>query len=194
MGTVTTTVRHEYNKGVDVEARHESATVGQRHAGRKVLLAAALGLVLAGAAACGTGDDSAELTNAAPTATATPAPTDSATPAASDSATATPTEDIPKVSAADPIVITAPANGTTVARTFTVTGRSQTTEGTVLWQLFRGADAVMSDIAQGGSDSAAPFKFSVTAPAAGTYTIRVFEESAMDGAAKNAVERTVTVR
>lgn len=183
-----------------MEARHESATIGQRHAGRKVMLAAALGLVLAGAAACGTGDDSAELTSAPLTATATPAPTatDSANPAASDSAsdsaTATPTEDTPKVTAAGPIVITAPANGTTVARTFTVTGRSQTAEGTVLWQLFRGADAVMSDIARGGSDSAAPFKFSVTAPAAGTYTIRVFEESAMDGAAKNAVERTVTVR
>lgn len=170
-----------------MRARNEGRTVEQ-HAGRKVLLGAVLGLVLTGAAACGTSTENSAPVNATPTATASETP--SATPSAAPSAT--PSEDTAK--ADGPIVIGRPAAGATVDRTFTVTGTSRTAEGTVIWQLLRGATEVATGVTQGGSESAAAFRFRVEAPAAGTYTVRVFEESAKDGAAANAVERSVTVR
>jgi hypothetical protein len=157
-------------------------TVERRHGGTAVLAIAALGMVLAGAAACGGDSDTVE--SAPLTATATATPSETVTPPATD-----PTAE----AAAGPIVVEQPAQGATVARTFTVSGTSQTTEGTVLWQLLRGEEAVAGDVADGGSDAPAAFSFEVTAPAAGKYTLRVFSESAKDGAAINVVERTLTV-
>jgi hypothetical protein len=170
-----------------VVARSEGRTV-ERHGGRKVLLGAVLGLVLTGAAACGSNDQDTGAVNATPTTAASE--TASATPSPEPSAT--PSEDTAQV--AGPIVVDVPAAGATVQRKFSVTGTSRTAEGTVLWQLLRGDTEVANGFAQGGSSSAAAFRFTVEAPAAGTYTVRVFEESAKDGAAANAVERTVTVR
>jgi hypothetical protein len=162
--------------------------VAVQRQGRAVLLAAVLAATLVGVTACGDGGGD----EGAGTGTATtPSPTATATEptAPVPAATANPSE-----TAAAAIVVTSPAEGATVNRTFTVTGTSRTAEGTLIWALARGEEVVVNDVAQGGSDGAAPFRFTVTAPAAGTYTLRVFEESAKDGEAKNEVTRTVTVR
>lgn len=158
--------------------------------GRAVLLAAALAVTLVGAAACGDkGGDAGTQAESTPTPGATV--TESATPTPSATASAGPSE---TATATAPIVVTSPAEGATVNRTFTVTGTSRTAEGTLLWALVRGDAVVANDVAQGGSAASAPFRFTVTAPAAGTYTLRVFEESAKDGKAMNEVTRTITVR
>jgi hypothetical protein len=164
----------------------------QRRAGRTVLLTAALAAALTGVAACGNGGDTQQ-TGALATESPSTAVSESTTAAPAETATeaATPA---PIAEATAPIVVTAPAEGSTVNRTFTVTGKSRTAEGTIVWALVRGDEVVANDAAQGGSDGAAPFRFTVTAPAAGTYTLRVFEESAKDGQAKNEVTRTLTVR
>jgi hypothetical protein len=191
------TLEHETSaadeQGDDVAARHESAT-GAARAGRSALLAAVLGLTLVGAAACGTGSDDAEVTptpaSAASSAPETAEPSPEATEA-EESASAMP---VPSATAKGPITILSPAEGSGVGRTFLVKGRSMSFEGALVWELVKGDDtAVARGTAQGGSDGPAPYQFTVKAPAAGSYTIRVFEESAKDGAAMNEVRRAVVV-
>jgi hypothetical protein len=87
-----------------------------------------------------------------------------------------------------------PAEGATVSRSFVVTGRSKTFEGGLVWRLRLGSTVVRNGSTTGGSTSTAPFQFTVNAPAAGTYLVRVFQESAKDGAAENETTRTVVVR
>jgi hypothetical protein len=178
-----------------VGARRESVDrrTGGR-TGRQVLLAiAALAVTLTGVAACGNSDDTVN-TGSVPTSTpstsapATAAPTAEPTTAAPVEPTSAPS------AAAGPIVVETPAEDATVDRTFTVKGHSQTAEGTVVWALRHGDTVVENGFAEGGSDASAPFRFKVTAPAAGTYTLSVFEESAKDGGAQHEVTRTLTVR
>jgi hypothetical protein len=185
------TLKHvDRRTGDDVTARHESAARGLR---RPVLLTAVLGLVLAGAAACGTGKSGSE------TVAATPAAADSASAAPTESPSPEPTTPSPSptpsptASKKGPIAIASPAEGSGVSRTFVVKGKSQSGEGAIVWQLLKGAKVVADGIAQGGAEIAAPYEFTVKAPAAGTYTVRVFEESAKDGSAINEVRRTVVV-
>lgn len=158
----------------------------QRH-GRAVLLAAALTASLVGAAACGSrsADTVTAEPSASPTATESAVLAPAESPSADASATATATA---------PITVTSPADGATVKRSFTVTGTSRTPEGTVIWALERNGEVVANDVADGGSEKTAPFRFTVTAPAAGTYTLRVFQESAKDGKAASEIRRTLTVR
>jgi len=86
-----------------------------------------------------------------------------------------------------------PTEGKTVGRTFTVTGRGVAFEGNLQWQLRRGSVVVRQGFVQAGSTEVAPFRFTVTAPGPGPYTIRVFEESAKDGSPTHVVDRRVTV-
>jgi hypothetical protein len=192
------TLEHETStadeQGDDVAARHESATGAARGAGRSALLAAVLGLTLAGAAACGSGSDDAEVTptpaSAASSAPETAEPSPEATEA-EESASAMP---VPSATTKGPITILSPAEGSGVGRTFLVKGRSTSFEGALVWELVKADDtAVARGTAQGGSDGPAPYQFTVKAPAAGSYTIRVFEESAKDGTATNEVRRAVVV-
>jgi hypothetical protein len=180
-------------QGDDVTARHESGTGVARAAGRPVLRAAVLGLILAGAAACGNGDTGSDtLAAATPTSVASSAPTTEA-PSPEATATETPAATKPAPTATGPIVILSPAEGSGVSRTFVVTGKSVSFEGTIVWQLRKAGTAVATGTAQGGAESSAPYEFTVKAPAAGTYTVRVFEESAKDGSAVNEVTRKVVV-
>ena len=175
------------NEGDDVE---DSTSVVRRGIGRSLLLTAVLATALTGAAACGNGNDTAT-TNAAQA-----APAETATPSAEAGTSAPLAAESPTPTAAPdgPIVVTSPVAGATVSRTFTVTGTARTVEGTVLWKLVTGnGDTAATGMTDGGAEAPAPFKFTVTAPAAGEYTLRVFEESAKDGGAINAVERTLTV-
>jgi ABC-type phosphate transport system substrate-binding protein len=185
--------RQPTNQGVDVAARHESGT----GTARRALLAAVLGLALAGAAACGTNGDDTAAATPTPVSTVTEAPASEA-PSPEPTVTDAPASPAPKPTAAavanGPIVILSPAEGSGVARTFVVRGRSVSFEGTIVWQLLKADGTVATEgTAQGGADSPAPYQFTVKTPAAGTYTVRVFEESAKDGKAVHEVRRTVSV-
>jgi hypothetical protein len=63
----------------------------------------------------------------------------------------------------------------------------------VVWQLKQAENTVRFGTTKGGSTSVAPFAFTVTAPAAGEYTIVVLEESAKDGSPLNQTALKVTV-
>jgi hypothetical protein len=181
-------------QGDDVTARHESATGVARVAGSPVLRAAVLGLILAAAAACGGGDSGSDTLAPTPASLASSAPAP-ATEAPSPEPTATKASASPKAAptATGPIAILSPAEGSGVSRTFVVKGKSVSFEGTVVWQLRKGDTVVAHGTAQGGAESSAPYEFTVKAPAAGTYTVRVFEESAKDGTAVNEVTRKVVI-
>ena len=161
-----------------------------------MLLTVVLGLVLAGAAACGTGANGTETVAATPTPAGMPS-SEPATEAPNPEVTATeaPATASPKPvpTATGPIAIGSPAEGSGVARSFVVKGTSVSFEGALVWQLRKAGAVVAHGTAQGGADSPAPYEFAVKAPAAGTYTIRVFAESAKDGSAVNEVTRTVVV-
>ena len=179
-------------------ARHESATGSTRGTGRSVLLTAALALVLAGAAACGNGETGGATLGASPTpaSAASSAPVSESPSPEPTTATRAPSASpkaVRTTAAAGPIVILSPAEGSGVARSFVVKGRSVSFEGTITWQLLKAGDVVSDGHAQGGSGSSAPYEFTAKAPAAGTYTVRVFEESAKDGSALHEVKRTVVV-
>jgi hypothetical protein len=175
----------------------ERTSVVRRGVGRSLLLTGALAAALAGVAACGNGGGDTLKTSATPAGPAESATTPSAEPPAASNPSAPAVTASPTAAAsvaAGPIVVQSPTEGATVPRTFTVKGTARTVEGTVLWQLVAAdGDAAESGLAEGGADSAQPFQFTVTAPAAGTYTLRVFEESAKDGSAANTVERTLTI-
>jgi hypothetical protein len=155
---------------------------------RPLLVTAVLALTLASAAACG-----GNTTDMVPAtaASSTPSAVESSSSApASESASVSPS---PSEDSTGRIAVSTPAAGATVERTFTVTGTSVSYEGTLVWQLLRGDTVVKRGIGQGGAAAKAPFRFTVTAPAPGTYTLRVSDAPAKDGAAVTTAERTVSV-
>ena len=96
-----------------------------------------------------------------------------------------------------PVQIDSPADGATVDRTFTVTGRAAAFEANVQWELMKGDTAVE----QGFTTAAecctlSPFSFEVTAPGPGDYTLVVHDEDASGGEGSGPVKDTkrVTVR
>lgn len=93
------------------------------------------------------------------------------------------------------MIVASPAEGATVARTFTVTGEAAAVEGTLIWELRDGSRVVTQGITQAGSLTPQPFRFTVTAPRAGRFTIVVYQEATKDGGTpRYAIYRTVTVR
>ncbi len=96
-----------------------------------------------------------------------------------------------------PVQIDSPADGATVDRTFTVSGRAAAFEANVQWELMQGDTAVE----QGFTTAAecctlSPFSFEVTAPGPGDYTLVVHDEDASGGEGSGPVKDTkrVTVR
>ncbi|NUS71915.1 MAG: hypothetical protein HOQ05_00760 [Corynebacteriales bacterium] len=101
-----------------------------------------------------------------------------------------------KISAAainGPIVIDTPSNGMHVGNQFWVTGSSATFEGIVSWELRYGGQAIDSGTTRGGETEAAPFQFSIVAPAPGKYEIAVFESKGVYGGYGKLTVREVTV-
>ena len=96
-----------------------------------------------------------------------------------------------------PVQIDSPADGATVDRTFTVSGRAAAFEANVQWELMQG-----DTVAEKGFTTAAecctlsPFTFEVTAPGPGDYTLVVHDEDASGGEGSGPVKDTkqVTVR
>ena len=96
-----------------------------------------------------------------------------------------------------PVQIDSPADGATVDRTFTVSGRAAAFEANVQWELVQG-----DTVAEKGFTTAAecctlsPFTFEVTAPGPGDYTLVVHDEDASGGEGSGPVKDTkqVTVR
>lgn len=172
---------------------------------RSVRTVLALGLVAGSVALAGCGDGDGDDRLASGPA-ATPASASAGSPTASPPAAESPAADPPPADAAPsispiepgtasgPISVSRPANGDIVSRTFTVSGRAAAVEGTLVWELRRRGDVARRGIARGGSMTPAPYSFRVTAPAAGAYQLRVYQESAKDGGPANVVVRDVTVR
>lgn len=93
------------------------------------------------------------------------------------------------------ITLTAPTEGATVDRSFTVRGAGEAFEGTVLWKLTAADGAeVSSGYAIAGVTSKERFQFTVDAPTAGAYTLTMYRESAKDGTQTDQVTRQITVR
>ena len=101
-------------------------------------------------------------------------------------------------SVAGTVSLIVPAEGATVDRSFTVTGRGSAFEGTLLWTLDGGdvdsGTPSVSGYTAAGVTTPKPFQFTIDAPAAGSYTLTVYRESASDGAKTDAVTRKITVR
>lgn len=140
--------------------------------------------------------------SADPTASASASTPPSGSPSPSGSAPATSQPPVSPAVPAEPggqerrsVTVASPAEGATVTRTFAVTGRAAAVEGTLIWELREGQRVVTQGITQAGALTPEPFRFSVTAPRAGRYTIVVYQEAVKDGSApRYAVYRTVTVR
>ena len=96
-----------------------------------------------------------------------------------------------------PVQIDTPADGATVDRTFTVSGRAAAFEANVQWALMQG-----DTVAEKGFTTAAecctlsPFSFEVTAPGPGAYTLVVHDEDVSGGEGSGPVKDTkrITVR
>lgn len=166
--------------------RHDcAASASGEIGGAATVLAVGVALAVAlGLAACGSHDNGGSTTTSG-SATATTSAT-------------SPALDVLTTAAANPtatIALTAPVEGATVDRSFTVTGLGSAFEGTLLWTLTGGEGTQpTSGYATAGLTSPKPFRFTVEAPAAGSYTLTVYRESASDGAKTDAVSRTITVR
>ncbi len=91
------------------------------------------------------------------------------------------------------VYLTAPSDDATVVGPLTVTGESNTFEGTVNWRVLQEGEVVGEDYAMGGSYGEwKPFRFTVDLPP-GSYTIEVFETSAEDGTRQYVTTIHVTV-
>ena len=96
-----------------------------------------------------------------------------------------------------PVQIDSPADGATVDRTFTVTGRAAAFEANVQWELMQGDTAVEQGFPTAAECcTLSPFSFAVTAPGPGDYTLVVHDEDASGGEGSGPVKDTkrVTVR
>lgn len=173
--------------GIDMIGQLGAARAGGR-------AAAVLGCVLL-AAACAVDD----ATTASPSGSVVPSATASATTGPTAGApSAVPVTASPVPSPAGPIRVVQPSDGSTVARAFEVRGTAVAYEGTLIWGLYPGSGttgtAVVTGIASAGATAPAAFRFTVTAPRAGSYTLAVYQESAKDGVPTDAVTRRLTVR
>ena len=107
-------------------------------------------------------------------------------------ATAQPADDVQS-----PVQIDSPADGATVDRTFTVSGRAAAFEANVQWELMQGDTAVEKGFTTAAECcTLSPFSFEVTAPGPGDYTLVVHDEDASGGEGSGPVKDTkrVTVR
>ena len=89
-----------------------------------------------------------------------------------------------------------PSDGATLTSPFEVAGRATAFEGTVQWELRRGATAIRSGFATAAQCcTSSPYSFTVTAPP-GDYTLVVREDDVSDGegAAPAQDTKRVTVR
>ena len=96
-----------------------------------------------------------------------------------------------------PVQIDTPADGATVDRTFTVSGRAAAFEANVQWELMKGDTAVEKGFTTAAECcTLSPFSFEVTAPGPGEYTLVVHDEDASNGEGSGPVKDTkrVTVR
>ena len=96
-----------------------------------------------------------------------------------------------------PVQIDSPADGATVDRTFTVSGRAAAFEANVQWELMQGDTAVEKGFTTAAECcTLSPFSFEVTAPGPGDYTLVVHDEDASGGEGSGPVKDTkrVTVR
>lgn len=180
------TLEHGDDQRGEAMRRHDcAASAGGEIGGAATALAVGVALAVAlGLAACGSDDKGGNATTSGSATTA-------ATPTS-------PAFDVLTTAAANPtatIALTAPVEGATVDRSFTVAGLGSAFEGTLLWTLTGGTGAQpTSGYATAGMTSPKPFRFTVEAPEAGSYTLTVYRESASDGAKTDAVSRTITVR
>lgn len=95
-----------------------------------------------------------------------------------------------------PVWVFEPTEGATVERSFDITGEATVFEGTVSWELRRGAAVIARGFATASTGAPGRGKWTarVPAPAAGDYELRAFESSAEDGAALAVDSKRVTVR
>jgi hypothetical protein len=103
----------------------------------------------------------------------------------------------PADSVQSPVQIDTPADGATVDRTFTVSGRAAAFEANVQWELMQGDKAVEKGFTTAAECcTLSPFSFEVTAPGPGDYTLVVHDEDASGGEGSGPVKDTkrVTVR
>jgi hypothetical protein len=96
-----------------------------------------------------------------------------------------------------PVQIDTPADGATVDRTFTVSGRAAAFEANVQWELMQG-DTVAEKRFTTAAEccTLSPFSFEVTAPGPGDYTLVVHDEDVSGGEGSGPVKDTkrITVR
>jgi hypothetical protein len=96
-----------------------------------------------------------------------------------------------------PVQIDQPADGATVDRTFTVSGRAAAFEANVQWELEQGDTVVEQGFTMAAECcTLSPYSFEVTAPRAGDYTLVVHDEDASGGEGPGPVQDTkrITVR
>jgi len=80
-----------------------------------------------------------------------------------------------------PVLVDAPAQGSTVPTQFTVTGRAATFEANVVWELKRGDTTVRNGFTTARECcTLSPYSFTVTAPP-GDYTLVVHDTDESDG-------------
>jgi Immunoglobulin-like domain of bacterial spore germination/Sporulation and spore germination len=81
------------------------------------------------------------------------------------------------------ITVDTPSQGATIQSPVTVEGNASVYEGTVSWQVLQGGRVVQHDVTTALSgQEISPYSFKVTLDP-GSYTLRVYEESAANGSA-----------
>jgi len=93
-----------------------------------------------------------------------------------------------------PILVDAPAAGSTVARTFTVSGTASVFEATVVVQLVRDGEVLSKQTVTASEGAPARGTYSTSVHATpGALTVEVFAPSAEDGSQQHEVDVPVTV-
>jgi hypothetical protein len=93
-----------------------------------------------------------------------------------------------------PVQIDMPADGASVDRTFTVSGRAAAFEANVQWELVQGGSVVEKGFTTAAECcTLSPFSFKVTAPGTGDYTLVVHDEDVSGGEGSGPVKDTKQV-